>query len=142
MSFAHDFNSVEETYMPVESTRRIQNFAYEIEVSGYRLIADVPVGSGGSNQGPDPHDYLQTALAACTVLTMQLYADKKGIPLESADVKVKITEEGSDNRMHREIRLIGKLSDEQKQRLLEIADKCPIHRFLSRGAKIETVAVS
>jgi putative redox protein len=128
--------------MPVDSTRRIQNFAYEIEVSGYRLISDVTVGSGGSNQGPDPHDYLQTALAACTVLTMQLYADRKGIPLESADVKVKITAEGSENRMHREIRLIGKLSDEQRQRLLEIAEKCPIHRFLSKGATIETVAAA
>ena len=128
--------------MPVESTRRIQNFAYEIEVSGYRLVSDVTVGSGGTNQGPDPHDYLQTALAACTALTMQLYADKKGIPLQSSDVKVKITEEGNENRIHREIRLIGTLSDEQKQRLLEIAEKCPIHRFLSRGAKIETVAAS
>jgi len=128
--------------MPVESTHRIQNFAYEIDVSGYRLVSDVSVGSGGTNQGPDPHDYLQTALAACTVLTMQLYADKKGIPLESADVKVKITEEGTENRMHREIRLIGNLSDEQRQRLLEIAEKCPIHRFLSRGAKIETIATA
>jgi putative redox protein len=128
--------------MPVESTRRIQNFAYEIEVSGYRLISDVTVGSGGSNQGPDPHDYLQTALAACTALTMQLYADKKGIPLESADIKVKIVEEGTDNRILREIQLIGKLSDEQKQRLLEIAERCPIHRFLTKGAKIETLSIA
>jgi putative redox protein len=106
------------------------------------LIADVTVGSGGSNQGPDPHDYLHTALAACTALTMQLYADKKGIPLESADIKVKIVAEATDNRILREIRLIGKLSDEQRQRLLEIAERCPIHRFLTNGAKIETLAVA
>jgi putative redox protein len=101
----------------------------------------VTVGSGGSKRGPDPHDYLQTALAACTALTMQMYAERKGIPLESADVKIKIVEEGTENRMLREIRLVGTLNDEQRQRLLAIAEKCPIHRFLSRGAQIETVAV-
>lgn len=125
--------------MPVESSRRIENFAYEINVSGHTLIADVPSNLGGMNRGPDPHDYLQTALAACTALTMQMYAQRKGIPLESADVKIKIIAEGSDNQIRREIQLIGNLSDDQKQRLLEIAEKCPIHRFLTRGTKIETI---
>ncbi len=126
--------------MPVESSRRIENLAYEINVSGHTLIADVPSNLGGTNRGPDPHDYLQTALAACTALTMQMYAQRKGIPLESANVKIKIIEEGIDNRILREIQLDGPLSDDQKQRLLAIAEKCPIHRFLTRGAKIETIA--
>ncbi len=126
--------------MPVDSSRRIEKFAYEISVSGHTLVADVPVRFGGDNRGPDPHDYLQTALAACTALTLQLYAQRKDIPLESADVKIEIAEEGAENRLVREIRLVGRLSDDQKQRLLEIAEKCPIHRFLSRGAKIETLA--
>jgi putative redox protein len=128
--------------MSVESTRRIENFAYEIVVSGHRLTADVKVGSGGSNLGPDPHDLLQSALAACTTITMQMYAERKGIPLESSDVKIKILEAGTENRIHREIRLLGTLSDEQRQQLMAIAEKCPIHRFLSRGAKIETVAAA
>jgi putative redox protein len=69
-----------------------------------------------------------------------MYAERKGIPLESADVKIKIVEEGTENRLLREIRLVGTLNEEQRQRLLAIAEKCPIHRFLSRGAQIETVA--
>lgn len=124
--------------MSVESTKRIEHFAYEIIVNGHNLITDVSIKLGGTNKGPDPHDYLQAALAACTALTLQMYADRKAIPLEMADVKVKIVLEGKENRIRREIKLIGPLSDEQRQRLLEIAEKCPIHLFLSRGAKIET----
>lgn len=128
--------------MSVEFTKRIEQFAYEIGVSGHSLMADVSVKLGGMNKGPDPHDYLQTALAACTVITLQMYANRKEIPLESADVKVKIVLEGKENQIHREIKLIGSLNDEQKQRLLEIAEKCPIHLFLSRGAKIDSSLTS
>jgi len=124
--------------MSVESTKRLEQFAYEINVSGHQLIADVPVKLGGENKGPDPHDYLQSALAACTVITLQMYAKRKEIPLESVDVKVKIVLEGKENQIHREIKLIGLLSEDQRKRLIEIAEKCPIHLFLSRGAKIDT----
>lgn len=95
---------------------------------------------GGAEEGPDPHQLLESALVACTALTVQLYANRKGWPLERADVSVRITQEGEGgNRIHRDVAFLGDLSDEQRARLLEIADKCPIHRFLSKGAVIETV---
>jgi putative redox protein len=124
--------------MAVEFTKRLEKLTYEVQVSGHKLIADVPADLGGLNKGPDPHDYLQTALATCTAITLQMYADRKGIPLKSANVKVKIVKEGSENHIRRDVELIGDLSAEQRARLLEIADKCPIHAFLTRGAKIET----
>lgn len=124
--------------MPVESTKRIEKLAYEISVSGHDLVADVSEKLGGANKGPDPHDYLQAALAACTAITVQMYANRKAIPLESVDVKVKIILEGVENQIRLEINLVGQLDDEQRKRLIEIAEKCPIHNFLVRGTKIET----
>jgi putative redox protein len=124
--------------MPVESTKRIERLAFQVSVSGHELIADVPEKLGGTNKGPDPHDYLQAALAACTAITVQMYANRKAIPLESVDVKVRIVREGPENQIHREVKLIGPLDEDQKKRLLEIAEKCPIHHFLVRGAKIDT----
>jgi len=127
-----------EADLAVESTKRIEKLAYRVNVSGHEVIADVTEDLGGSNRGPDPHDFLQAALAACTAITVQMYANRKGIPLESVDVKVRIALEGPENQIHREVRLLGRLDEAQKARLLEIAEKCPIHRFLVRGAKIET----
>ncbi|MGE3684047.1 MAG: OsmC family protein [Bdellovibrionales bacterium] len=124
--------------MAVESTIRTGNLDFEVVVSGHVLTVDVTEKLGGSDKGPDPHDYLVTALAGCTTITMQMYANRKGIPLESADVKIHITKEGSENRISREIKLIGALTEEQKQTLFAIAEKCPIHNFLERGAKIES----
>jgi len=124
--------------MPVESTHRTGPLDFEIIVSGHKLLADVTEKLGGGNKAPDPHDYLQAALAACTAITVQMYANRKGIPLKSSDVKVQITEEGTENKILRQINFVGDLTEEQKKLLLTIAEKCPIHRFLERGAKIET----
>ncbi len=127
--------------MSVESTARKENLSFEISVSGHKLIADVSEKQGGANSAPDPHDYLQAALAACTAITMQMYANRKGIPLTSSDVKAKIIQEGLENRIHREIKLIGDLTEEQKNALFTIAQKCPIHQFLERGTRIESYLV-
>jgi len=124
--------------MPVESTTRRENLSFEISVSGHKLIADVSEKLGGANEGPDPHDYLQAALAACTAITMQMYANRKGIPLTSSDIKVQIIKEGLENQIRREIKLIGDLTEEQRTSLFNIAEKCPIHHLLQRGAQIES----
>lgn len=94
---------------------------------------------GGSGEAPDAHRLLESALVACTIQTVGLYAARKAWPLEGVEAKVEVVEEGPDgNRIRREVRFLGPLSDEQRARLLEIANKCPIHRFLTRNAVIDT----
>ena len=127
--------------MAVDSTRRIQNYEYELDVKGFKVRTDIEENIGGANQAPDPHDYLQVALASCTAITLQLYAKRKGFPLDSVDVKIRITEEGARNVIQREVRLLGDLTPEQKQNLMAIAEKCPIHKFLEKGAQINTLSV-
>lgn len=124
--------------MPVESTKRIGVLEYEITTSGHDLITDVPQKLGGNNAGPSPHDYLETALAACTAITLQTYANRKDIPLTSSEIKIRIVREGTANQMLREIKLFGELTEEQRNSLFAVAEKCPILKFLERGAKIES----
>jgi putative redox protein len=115
----------------------------EIAAGPHRLVADEPVEAGGSDAGPDPYSYLLAALGACTSMTLQLYAQRKGWPLEKVDVSLRNeqiyakdceeceTRDGKITRIDRYISLTGALSDEQKSRLLEIAQRCPVHRTLT-----------
>lgn len=110
-----------------------------IKTDTHEIIAGLPVKLGGKDEGPDPHEYLEAALASCTVLTCQLYANRKQWPLVSTDVEVKITSETKElTTIQRNIRFVGELSEEQRQRLLEIANKCPIHNLLEGKIQIAT----
>lgn len=125
--------------MSVEYTKRNNKLSHEIKTGHFLVNVDVPEKKGGLDTAPDPHQYLEVALAGCTAITVQMYANHKGWPLENCDVKIEIIAEGAENIISREICLIGPdLTDEQKVRLVEIANKCPIHKFLEKGAKIET----
>ena len=93
--------------------------------------------------GPSPHDLLSAGLAECTALTLRLYADRKAWPLERVEVEVRHEvhpEARPRDVFRRTVKLIGALDAEQKQRLLEIADRCPVHRTLTTGSRIETQA--
>ena len=128
--------------MAVQSTQFVEGLAFDINVGGFTIRTDVTENLGGKNTGPDPHEYLQIALAGCTAITCQMYARRKNIPLENINVSVKITAEGAINEIRREINFIGeRLTAENKDSLLKIAEKCPIHRFLSAGANITSVIV-
>jgi putative redox protein len=105
--------------------------------------ADVDKTLGSNDVAPDPHDLLDSALAACTALTMELYLRRQGWPVTSLQIKIDHVEtRGSDGRAHyqlqREITVTGDLTDEQRARLLEIAGKCPIHRVLEGQVSIST----
>ena len=115
-------------------------------------MADEPKRLGGDNLGPDPYEHLLAALGTCTSMTIRMYANRKGWPLEDVAVQLEHGREhvsdceGCDAEplrlevLTRAIRLAGDLSDEQRQRLLEIADRCPVHRTLEGELRIDTVA--
>jgi uncharacterized OsmC-like protein len=117
-------------------------FRTDITVKGHELIADEPESAGGTGMGPDPYDYLVAALGSCTSMTIRMYADLKKWPLESVVIRLKHqkihaedcreceTRNGKVDIIEREIELIGPLNKEQRERLLEIANKCPVHRTL------------
>ena len=116
----------------------------------HHVLADEPVAYGGTNKGMSPYGFLAAGLGACTSMTIRMYARRKGWPLEHVRVDVshdKVHAQdaggagGGDriDRFVRSVSLLGELSEEQRARLMEIADRCPVHRTLERGARIETI---
>lgn len=116
-------------------------FQVQVSSAGGVFIADEPVAAGGLGSGPTPYDLLGAALGACTVMTLRLYADRKGWPLKSSFVRVLHRSAGLEarDRFAREIVLEGELTEDQRRRLLEIANRCPVHKTLSRGSEVVTV---
>lgn len=128
--------------MAVQSSTHLQKLAYDMKVDTFMVRTDVPESKGGEASAPDPHQYFEAALAGCTAITVQMYADLKKIPLKNVDVQIKITKEGKEgNEIERKIRFEGDLTSEQRQRLFEIAEKCPVHKLISAGATIQSQLV-
>ena len=121
-------------------------FQQTIDAGGHILTADEPAALGGNGGGPAPYEFLMAALGACTSMTLRMYADRKNWPLEGVEVflsheKTKDAQgnEGAADKFSREIVLLGGgLTDEQRARLIEIANKCPVHKTLQNAALIET----
>jgi putative redox protein len=122
--------------MSVETTRKVGQYAFEIQADGHRVLTDIPEKKGGNDVAPDPHAYLEIALAGCTAITLIMVAQRRNIPLVDVKVTIHITAEGDKNSMTRDIQLIGELSEDHKQQLLAAAEKCPIHQFLEKGATV------
>jgi uncharacterized OsmC-like protein/alpha/beta superfamily hydrolase len=128
----------------------MERYRTEIMAGGHGLYADEPVAAGGTDQGPTPYDLLLAGLGSCTTITLRMYADRKEWPLEAAVVHLNHSKihardceaceqkEGRLDQIQREVELIGDLTQEQRQRLLEIADKCPVHRTLHSRIVVET----
>ena len=127
---------------PIKVTRGPGKINQIIEVRQHRLLADVDTISGGEDSGPNPHEYLAAALGTCTAMTMQMYAQRKQWTLENTEVVVNIIETDGTTTFKRQINIIGILDETQRAKLLEIADKCPIHKALSNQIKIETESVT
>ncbi len=106
------------------------------------FLSDAEISKGGLGTGPSPHEYLGAALAACTSMTLKMYAGRKEIKLEDAIVTVDIERVNDVEIFSREIQLMGNLSAEEKDRLLEIANKCPIHKALAGQIQIKTQLVN
>jgi putative redox protein len=116
-------------------------FQVKVRAGAHAFLADEPVAEGGLGSGPNPYELISAALGACTAMTVRLYAERKGWPLDSVVVRVLHGREGLEgtDRFAREIVLQGALSDGQRARLKEIAEKCPVHRTLTRGSQVTTV---
>lgn len=113
-------------------------FGQSVRIGPHALVADEPKDEGGDDAGPAPHEWILAALATCTSMTVKMYADRKGWPLEHVEVTVGGVHRDGAFHMDRRIVLSGPLSDEQRARLLDIAQKCPVHKTLTNPIRIET----
>jgi putative redox protein len=121
--------------------RRLQGFAHEIDIEGgHTIVVDEPPDSGGSDAGPSPGRLLAASLASCTAVTMELYAERKEWEIGAVEVDVDATYDGHvPTAFEVTVRLPAGLSEEQRERLLVIASKCPVHRALTG---VTTVTIS
>jgi putative redox protein len=131
---------------------RQSKFQQTIAVGPHRMLADEPLAAGGEDTGPGPYDFVLAGLGACTSMTMRLYADRKSLPLERVTVTLKHskiyaqdcaeceTKSGMLDQIDRLIAMEGPLDAEQRKKLMEIADKCPVHRTLTSEIHIVTHA--
>lgn len=121
-------------------------------IGDHHFIADEPVEVGGGGRGPDPYEYVTAGLGACTSMTIRMYANRKDWPLESVSVRLTHEKDYAEDCEHceegrkvdifdRKITLVGDLTDEQRTRLLEIADRCPVHRTLHEPVEVRTQLV-
>ena len=125
-----------------------RSFKQQIAAGKHRLVADEPVSAGGGDAGPDPYDYLLTSLGVCTSMTVGFYARRNKFPLENITVSLwhsRIhakdceeceTREGMVDRIDVEVELSGSLTAEQHAKLMDIAQKCPVHRTLTSEINI------
>lgn len=125
-------------------------FLQDVQSGPHHILADEPVKFGGTDKGLTPYGFLSAGLGACTSMTIRMYARRKGWPLQSVSVDILHAKEHATDaaepgakvdRFERHIRLTGDLSDDQRDRLLEIADKCPVHRTLERSSEVVTKLV-
>ena len=129
-------------------------YTNRVVARGHHLLADEPASVGAHDAGPTPYEYLLAGLGACTSITLRMYADRKGWPLEKVAVRLRHekiharecetceSDEGVADRIERELEIDGPLSDEQRARLMEIADRCPVHRTLMGEKEILTRLVA
>ena len=134
-------------------TERDKKFLRGVYTENHQLLADEPKAVGGSDLGPNPYEFLLAGLGTCTSMTIRMYANRKKIPLEDVTVVLKHSRihaedcetcESSDGQVdviHRTIEFKGELSDAERQRLFEIADRCPVHRTLENEIQIQSTLV-
>ncbi len=126
-------------------------YAQTIQLGEHTIQADEPVSVGGTGTGPDPYELLLASLGACTSMTVQMFAKRKNWPLEGVSVRLRHakihaedcsdceTSTGYVDVIEKQVEFTGELSDEQRNRLLEISERCPVHRTLLSEVKIRSV---
>lgn len=121
-------------------------YVSQVEAGSHAFLGDEPEYDGGRDLGPHPKQFVLAGLATCTIITLRMYADRKGWPMEAAEVAVSMesgrANEGWQTLIHVQLALSGPLSDDQRERLLEIAHKCPVHQMLTHEVRIEAALES
>ena len=120
------------------TARRRQGYTHDVELNGHSIVFDEPESAGGTDQGPSPTRTLAAALAACTAITMEMYADRKGWDVGDLEVEAEMEfgRSSAPESFVVTLRLPEELSEEQRERLRVIAGKCPVHRALSGEIEI------
>lgn len=127
--------AIEET---VRARLRGSGYRTEITARSHVLVADEPMKLGGTDAGPAPYEFLLASLGACTSITLRMYASRKSWPLAGLDVDLALVTEGEARRIDRRITLHGDLDATQRERLLEIANSCPVHKLLTGAIDIQS----
>ena len=127
--------------MQVTAARGNGKMQHVIRIGKHQLLTDISEALGGEDTGPEPHDILAAALAACTALTVRLYAARKGMALEDIRVRIDHGQKDGVYEFTRHIEYVGALGAEDRQRLTDIANKCPVHKTLSGTIRFHTEAV-
>jgi putative redox protein len=115
------------------------HYRTELIVSGKKVIADEPTELGGGDEGPAPGEFLLMSLASCTAITLRMYADRKQWDVDQISVEVSFEKIDNKTVFQREIFLNGKLDEDQRKRMLQIANSCPVHKVLSNPIEINTL---
>lgn len=124
--------------MEVKIVKGEGKLQHVITVGKHRLLTDAPAEYGGEDTGPDPHDLLAASLGACTALTLKMYAQRKQMDLQDIDVRITHVQEDDTYVFTRRLQYFGNLSEAERTRLTEIAEKCPIHKILLGQIRIVT----
>jgi putative redox protein len=114
------------------------DYAVDLQAGKHRLVADEPASHGGDNAGPGPFSLLLSGLAACTAITLRMYAQRKGWNLTAVDVEAQLFRRGSESHIDRSISLHGDLDEAQTARLLEVSERTPVTLTLKGGVEIRT----
>lgn len=113
-------------------------YGQDVAIRQFQLRADEPTTFGGDDTGPAPFEWVLAGLGSCKAITLEMYAERKGWPLEQVAVDLTYEAREESPLITANLTLVGDLTDEQRQRLLEISDRCPVHRFLAPAAHIQT----
>ncbi|MEM9219563.1 MAG: OsmC family protein [Cyanobacteria bacterium P01_F01_bin.150] len=113
-------------------------YGQDAEIRQFRLLADEPPAIGGDDTGPTPFEYILTGLGSCKAITLQMYAERKGWALEAITVDLHYEKHENGHRIYADLTVEGDLDEQQRERLRELSDRCPVQRLLTEPIQIQT----